>query len=271
MKKIVTISFVSMMILGSAFTINWFIHGKTAQAGLLAIGNCSNIQTDGLYYTCTTGAEAPRVGQHMGIFTTSGQCHGNVVYLSSSVIQFNGIEDINECPFPLDSFVSLPLRAPAPPDATCNLIYPAPEVFQCSKQLNLNDTVALNFSTTSGCLGDVIASNPGTDSSNATVRITSNPGGCPVSIGYERSFSYLSTPPPAITIIDVPADYSARNWVYQVVAEGLSKGCGPKDANGNPIGPITTYCPTVPTTRGEMSVWILRMVHGQAYVPPIFP
>jgi hypothetical protein len=46
---------------------------------------------------------------------------------------------------------------------------------------------------------------------------------------------------------DVPPDYWAAAFVKQLVAEGITAGCG----NGN-------YCPEQPVTRGQMAVFLVR-------------
>lgn len=47
------------------------------------------------------------------------------------------------------------------------------------------------------------------------------------------------------------------DWIYQMVEEGYSMGCG----GGK-------FCPDRPVTRGELAVYILKVVHGPDYVPP---
>ena len=46
---------------------------------------------------------------------------------------------------------------------------------------------------------------------------------------------------------DVPPDYWAAAWIKQLVAEGITAGCG----NGN-------YCPENPVTRAQMAVFLVR-------------
>jgi len=65
------------------------------------------------------------------------------------------------------------------------------------------------------------------------------------------------TPPPATgTVFDdvAPGDFGA-DWIEQLVAEGITSGCG----GGN-------YCPNDPVTRGQMAVFIQR-----AFNLPIHP
>ena len=47
--------------------------------------------------------------------------------------------------------------------------------------------------------------------------------------------------------VDVPTDYWADTWIKQLVAEGITVGCG----NGN-------YCPESPVTRAQMAVFLVR-------------
>jgi hypothetical protein len=46
---------------------------------------------------------------------------------------------------------------------------------------------------------------------------------------------------------DVPPDYWAAAWIKQLVAEGISAGCG-----------TSVYCPEVPVTRAQMAVFLVR-------------
>jgi hypothetical protein len=46
---------------------------------------------------------------------------------------------------------------------------------------------------------------------------------------------------------DVPPGYWAAAWIKQLVAEGITSGCG-----------ITTYCPESPVTRAQMAVFLVR-------------
>jgi hypothetical protein len=58
------------------------------------------------------------------------------------------------------------------------------------------------------------------------------------------------TPPPVgagTGFGDAPADYWAAAWIKQLVAEGITAGCG----NGN-------YCPEDPVTRAQMAVFLVR-------------
>jgi hypothetical protein len=66
--------------------------------------------------------------------------------------------------------------------------------------------------------------------------------------------------PPAATgsmFADVPQNYWAAAWIEQLANEGITGGCG----SGN-------YCPSLPVTRDQMAVFLLRGEHGGGYVPP---
>jgi hypothetical protein len=63
---------------------------------------------------------------------------------------------------------------------------------------------------------------------------------------YGRSY----TPPPvggSTGFADVPPNYWAAAWIKQLVAEGITAGCG----NGN-------YCPGSPVTRDQMAVFLVK-------------
>jgi S-layer homology domain len=67
------------------------------------------------------------------------------------------------------------------------------------------------------------------------------------------------TPPPCTNAIftDVPCSNAFAPWVYDLVARGVTSGCG----NGQ-------YCPGSPVTREQMAVFLLRTLEGPSYVPP---
>jgi hypothetical protein len=46
---------------------------------------------------------------------------------------------------------------------------------------------------------------------------------------------------------DVPPAYWAAAWIKQLVAEGITSGCG-----------AGTYCPESPVTRAQMAVFLVR-------------
>ncbi|HMV96976.1 MAG TPA: S-layer homology domain-containing protein [Anaerolineales bacterium] len=58
---------------------------------------------------------------------------------------------------------------------------------------------------------------------------------------------------------DVPADYWALSFIERLYNAGITGGCGT-----NPL----IYCPEAPVTRAQMAIFILRGIHGSAYVPP---
>jgi hypothetical protein len=67
-------------------------------------------------------------------------------------------------------------------------------------------------------------------------------------------------PPPCTTQVftDVPCASGFAPWINELVAEGVTGGCG----NG------TTYCPTDPVKRQQMAVLLLRTLGGSGYTPP---
>ena len=68
-------------------------------------------------------------------------------------------------------------------------------------------------------------------------------------------------PPPCTTPVftDVPCSSSFAPWINELVAEGITGGCG----DG------TTYCPSNPVLRQQMAVLLLRTLAGIAYTPPV--
>jgi hypothetical protein len=65
-------------------------------------------------------------------------------------------------------------------------------------------------------------------------------------------------PPACVGVFsDVPCPSQYANWIEQLVAEGVTAGCG----GGR-------YCPDAPVTRAQMAVFILKSEHGSAYLPP---
>lgn len=65
-------------------------------------------------------------------------------------------------------------------------------------------------------------------------------------------------PPPAIGIFhDVFPGSFAANFIEQLYNDGLTSGCG----GGN-------YCPNAPVLRQQMTVFLLKVLHGQTYMPP---
>jgi hypothetical protein len=67
-------------------------------------------------------------------------------------------------------------------------------------------------------------------------------------------------PPIATNVFaDVTNNSGIKDWVNQFSAEGITSGCAE-----NPL----RYCPTNLVSRAEMSVFLLRMIHGASYQPP---
>ena len=67
------------------------------------------------------------------------------------------------------------------------------------------------------------------------------------------------TPPACAnpTFNDVPCSNTYAAWIYDLVARGVTAGCG----NGN-------YCPDSAVSRDQMSVFLLRTLEGPTYTPP---
>ena len=70
--------------------------------------------------------------------------------------------------------------------------------------------------------------------------------------------SSYSPPLPSGVFGDIPTDHWAAAWIERLAAEGVTAGCG----SGN-------YCPTLPVTRDQMAVFLLRAKHGSSYSPPL--
>lgn len=58
---------------------------------------------------------------------------------------------------------------------------------------------------------------------------------------------------------DVPISYWANSWIESLYNAGITGGCG--------TSPML-YCPLAPVTRAQMAIFILRGMHGSAYIPP---
>jgi hypothetical protein len=56
---------------------------------------------------------------------------------------------------------------------------------------------------------------------------------------------------------DVPVSHPFCKWIRELAARNVTGGCG----GGN-------YCPTLPVTRDQMAVFLLRTLLGGTYVPP---
>jgi hypothetical protein len=65
--------------------------------------------------------------------------------------------------------------------------------------------------------------------------------------------------PPACTqaFDDVPCSSGFAPWINELANRGITAGCGP-----------TTYCPTAPTNRQQMAVFLLKTEEGSGYTPP---
>ena len=66
-------------------------------------------------------------------------------------------------------------------------------------------------------------------------------------------------PPPCTTQVftDVPCTSSFAPWINELVAEGITGGCG-----------TGTYCPADPVKRQQMAVLLLKTFEGLGYTPP---
>ncbi len=64
----------------------------------------------------------------------------------------------------------------------------------------------------------------------------------------------------ATAFTDVPASHWAARWIDQLATEGITTGCA-ADA--------LRFCPANTVSRAEMAVFLLRALHGAAYVPPV--
>jgi uncharacterized repeat protein (TIGR03803 family) len=72
----------------------------------------------------------------------------------------------------------------------------------------------------------------------------------------EHGSSYA--PPSCAGIFpDVPCGSQFSDWIEQLANEGITGGCGA----GN-------FCPGNPVTRAQMAVFLLKVEHGAAFVPP---
>jgi uncharacterized repeat protein (TIGR03803 family) len=104
----------------------------------------------------------------------------------------------------------------------------------------------------------------------ASEGITAGCGGgdyCPISpVTREQMAVFLlkaehgsSHTPPVCTGVfaDVPCPSPFAPWIEELASEGVTGGCGA----GN-------YCPASPVTRAQMAVFLLKIEHGGAYVPP---
>jgi len=75
----------------------------------------------------------------------------------------------------------------------------------------------------------------------------------------KSKFGICYTPPACTTQVfpDVPCSSNFAPWINELVAEGITSGCG----GGN-------YCPTSPVNRQQMAVFLLKTFEGSGYTPP---
>ena len=67
------------------------------------------------------------------------------------------------------------------------------------------------------------------------------------------------TPPPCNnpTFLDVPCSDGFAPWIYALVAQGITSGCGG-----------SKFCPTSPVNRQQMAPFLLKTLEGNGYTPP---
>ena len=75
----------------------------------------------------------------------------------------------------------------------------------------------------------------------------------------KAKYGLCYTPPPCTVQVftDVPCSSGFAPWINELVAEGITGGCG----GGN-------YCPTNPVLRQQMAVLLLRTFEAPGYAPP---
>jgi len=75
----------------------------------------------------------------------------------------------------------------------------------------------------------------------------------------KAKYGYCYTPPACTVQVfgDVPCSLIFAPWISQLVAEGITAGCG----GGN-------YCPSSPVRRDQMAVFLLKAFEGATYNPP---
>ena len=74
----------------------------------------------------------------------------------------------------------------------------------------------------------------------------------------KAKYGVCYTPPPCQSQFpDVACPSTFANWIEALADEGITGGCG---------GGL--YCPTNPVTRQQMSVFLLKALHGSGYLPP---
>jgi hypothetical protein len=146
---------------------------------------------------------------------------------------------------------------------------------------SLNDVTVTNTDGTSGTLpngwiadfADVPAGNPFYSYVTTLVRneITVGIGGGSYGVGQntlrqqmavfllkaKNGICYVPPPCGAQVFPDVPCSSGFAPWINQLVASGITGGCG----GGN-------YCPTNPVNRQQMAVFLLKTLEGSGYGPP---
>jgi len=65
--------------------------------------------------------------------------------------------------------------------------------------------------------------------------------------------------PMGTTFTDVPVSQPFAKWIEQFAREGITGGCSTSPPQ---------FCPDAAVTRGQMAVFLLRAMHGNAYDPP---
>lgn len=119
----------------------------------------------------------------------------------------------------------------------------------------------------SGVAGLVLSVNPNLTSDEVQSILQStaddvNGGGWDAEMGYGRVNAYnavVAAGAGSTTFSDVPATYWAYDFIERLYNAGITSGCS--------TSPMM-YCPTASVTRAQMAIFILRGIHGSAYVPP---
>jgi hypothetical protein len=75
----------------------------------------------------------------------------------------------------------------------------------------------------------------------------------------KHGLCYVPPPCTNATFTDVPCTSVFAPWIYELVAEGVTGGCG----NG------TTFCPTNGVLRQQMAVFLLKASEPPGYTPPV--
>jgi hypothetical protein len=119
----------------------------------------------------------------------------------------------------------------------------------------------------SGVAGLVLSVNPNLTSDEVQSLLQStaddvNGGGWDSQMGYGRVNANNAVQAAAggsTTFTDVPSTYWAYDFIERLYNAGITSGCS--------TSPMM-YCPTASVTRAQMAIFILRGIHGSAYVPP---